>query len=108
LASSGIHANGVSLVRKLAQGLPRGYATPLADGRPFGEAVLDPTILYPPVLKALWAANVMPHYCVNITGHGWRKLMRHTAQLTYRLHTVPPVAPVLAFMQREGQMALRA
>ena len=49
----------------------------------------------------------MPHYCVNITGHGWRKLMRHTAQLTYRLHAVPPVPTVLEFMRREGQMELR-
>ena len=76
LAASGIHANGVSLARKLAAGLPQGYATRLSDGRSFGEAVLEPTVLYPPVIKALWAANVLPHYCVNITGHGWRKLMR--------------------------------
>jgi phosphoribosylformylglycinamidine cyclo-ligase len=107
LESSGIHANGVSLVRKLVEGLPRGYATPLPDGRPFGEAVLDPTVLYPPVLKALWAANIVPHYCVNITGHGWRKLMRHAAQFTYRLHGIPAVPEVLSFMQREGRMDAR-
>jgi phosphoribosylformylglycinamidine cyclo-ligase len=107
LASSGIHANGVSLVRKLVESLPRGYATPLADGRAFGEAVLDPTVLYPPVLKALWAANILPHYCVNITGHGWRKLMRHAAAFTYRMHSLPAVPEVLAFMQREGRMGAR-
>jgi phosphoribosylformylglycinamidine cyclo-ligase len=107
LAASGIHANGVSLARKLAQSLAQGYATRLAGGRPFGEAVLDPTVLYPPVLKALRAANIQPHYCVNITGHGWRKLMRHAAPLTYRLHTLPPVPEVLAFMQQEGQMPWR-
>jgi phosphoribosylformylglycinamidine cyclo-ligase len=107
LASSGIHANGVSLARKLAESLPQGYATRLGDGRQFGEAVLDPTVLYPPVIKALWAAQILPHYCVNITGHGWRKLMRHAAALTYRLHTLPPVPEVLAFMQREGRMDIR-
>src|SRR5580692_6668459 len=74
LAASGIHANGVSLARRLAESLPQGYATPLSDGRQFGEAVLDPTVLYPPVLKVLRTAGVLPHYCVNITGHGWRKL----------------------------------
>jgi phosphoribosylformylglycinamidine cyclo-ligase len=107
VASSGIHANGVSLARKLAQSLPQGYATPLRDGRRFGDSVLDPTLLYPPVLKALWAAGVVPHYSVNITGHGWRKLMRHAAQLTYRMHSIPAVPEVLAFMQREGQMDAR-
>ena len=107
LAASGIHANGVSLARKLAQSLPQGYATRLSDGRAFGEAVLDPTILYPPVLKALWAAKVLPHYCVNITGHGWRKLMRHPAAFTYRMQSIPAVPEVLAFMQREGRMDLR-
>jgi len=107
VAASGIHANGVSLVRKLIETLPRGYATPLPDGRAFGEAVLDPTVLYPPVLKALWAANILPHYCVNITGHGWRKLMRHTGPFTYRMQQVTPVPPVLAFIQREGRMDAR-
>jgi phosphoribosylformylglycinamidine cyclo-ligase len=107
LAASGIHANGVSLVRKLVETLPQGYATTLSDGRPFGEAVLDPTVLYPPVLKALWAANLRPHYCVNITGHGWRKLMRHAAQFTYRMHTIPAVPEVLAFIQRAGRMDAR-
>jgi phosphoribosylformylglycinamidine cyclo-ligase len=107
LAASGIHANGVSLARKLAQSLPLGYATPLRDGRRFGDAVLDPTVLYPPVLKALWAAQVLPHYSVNITGHGWRKLMRHAADYTYRMHSIPQVPEVLAFMQREGRMDTR-
>lgn len=107
LASSGIHANGVSLVRKLVEGLPEGYATPLPGGRAFGEAVLDPTVLYPPLLKALWAANILPHYCVNITGHGWRKLMRHAAQFTYRMHSIPVVPEVLSFIQRAGRMEPR-
>jgi phosphoribosylformylglycinamidine cyclo-ligase len=107
LAASGIHANGVSLARKLSGSLAGGYATLLADGQRFGDALLTPTVLYPPVLKALWVAGVLPHYCVNITGHGWRKLMRHTGEFTYRMHSLPKVPEVLAFMQREGQMDAR-
>ncbi len=101
LAASGIHANGVSLARKLAERLPAGYAARISDGRPFGEALLDPTVLYAPVLEAVWAAGITPHYAVHITGHGWRKLMRHPASFTYRLTQMPPVPAVLEFLQRE-------
>ena len=39
-----------------------------------GEALLAPTTLYSPVTEALWKEGIAPHYCANITGHGWRKL----------------------------------
>jgi phosphoribosylformylglycinamidine cyclo-ligase len=103
LASSGIHANGLSLARKLVERLPQGYLTPLPDGTTYGEALLAPTTLYSPVTEALAKAGITPHYCANITGHGWRKLLRHPSQRTYRIHTVPPVTPVLRFIQQHAQ-----
>jgi phosphoribosylformylglycinamidine cyclo-ligase len=102
LASSGIHANGLSLARALAARLPEGYLSTLDDGRSFGDALLDPTVLYPPVLRSLHAHGVVPHYAANITGHGWRKLLRHPGRHTYRIHTLPPVPPVLRFMQQQA------
>lgn len=110
LASSGIHANGLSLARKLAERLPRGYLTEIEPGLTsltsltsltFGDALLAPTTLYSPVTEALWKAGIAPQYCANITGHGWRKLLRHPKALTYRIHTLPPKTAVLDFMQRE-------
>ena len=103
LASSGIHANGLSLARKLAERLPQGYLTAIAPGVSYGEALLAPTVLYSPVTEALWQAGIAPHYCANITGHGWRKLLRHPSTLTYRIHTVPPVTPVLKFIQEQAK-----
>lgn len=102
LASSGIHANGLSLARKLLPRLPKGYLTEIAPGLRYGEALLAPTTLYSPVTEALWAAGLPVHYAANITGHGWRKLLRHPKAFTYRVHTVPPVPPVLRFIQRQA------
>ncbi len=107
LASSGIHANGLSLARKIVERLPDGYLTPVEPGSSlsFGEALLAPTVLYSPFTEALFKqTGVVPHYAANITGHGWRKLMRLPATWTYRFDVVTPVPAVLAFMQKHAQL----
>jgi phosphoribosylformylglycinamidine cyclo-ligase len=103
LASSGIHANGLSLARKLVERLPQGYLTPVQPGLSYGEALLAPTLLYAPVTEALYRAGIITHYASNITGHGWRKLLRHPKPLRYRVHTLPEVPPVLSFIQHHAQ-----
>jgi phosphoribosylformylglycinamidine cyclo-ligase len=104
LASSGIHANGVSLARKIAADSIDGYSAKLSDGRLYGDALLDPTVLYSPVTEALFEAGIIPHYCANITGHGWRKVMRHPGAFTYRFNNVGAVPPVLTYLQRAARM----
>ncbi|NDY90626.1 AIR synthase-related protein [Ideonella livida] len=103
LASSGIHANGLSLARKLAERLPDGYLTEIEPGLTYGDALLAPTTLYSPVTEALASAGVKLNYCANITGHGWRKLLRHPKALTYRIRNVPPVPAVLKFMAQQAR-----
>lgn len=102
LSSSGIHANGLSLARKLVERLPQGYLTEVEPGVTYGDALLAPTTLYSPVTEALARAGVSVHYSANITGHGWRKLLRHPSTLTYRIHTLPPVPPVLRFIAQHA------
>jgi phosphoribosylformylglycinamidine cyclo-ligase len=107
LASSGIHANGLSLARKLVERLPQGYLTPVQASLSYGDALLAPTTLYSPVTEALYKAGITPHYCANITGHGWRKLLRHPGEFTYRVHSIAPVPPVLRFIQQHAQQSDR-
>jgi phosphoribosylformylglycinamidine cyclo-ligase len=106
VASAGLHANGASLARVLAatrDRCPGGWAEELPSGRAFGEAVLDPSVLYPGLVEAMVGSEVPVHYASHVTGHGWRKLMRAEAELTYRIAVLPEVPEVLAFMvERSG------
>lgn len=102
LGGSGIHANGVSLARSIAEELPDGYATQLPDGSMYGEALLEPTPLYVRAVEALFDAEIEVHYMANITGHGWRKLMRANRDLGYMIEEVPQPQPVFGFIQEQS------
>ncbi len=100
--SSGIHANGLTLARSIADTLPDGFATKLSNGRMYGEALLSPTHIYVPFVRALLEKNIDIHYMVNVTGHGWRKLMRATQPFTYTMTTVPPVPVELDYIAKQA------
>jgi phosphoribosylformylglycinamidine cyclo-ligase len=68
LSSSGVHSNGFSLVRKCIERAGADLPATL-DGRPFREAVMEPTHLYvKPVLAALAAHPIKA--LAHITGGG--------------------------------------
>jgi phosphoribosylformylglycinamidine cyclo-ligase len=102
LESSGIHANGVSLAREIADGLKMGYETKLDDGITYGEALLSPTILYAEILQKFFENNLRIHYLSNITGHGWRKIMRGNPILSYVIEEVPKPQLVFDFIQEQS------
>ena len=105
VASSGLHANGSSLARAVADRLEHGYATVLASGRTFGEALLDPSLIYVGLVRALLASRIDIHYLSHITGHGLLKLMRPRRELTYRVSALPSVPEVLQFLVEQADMA---
>lgn len=97
--SSGIHANGLMLARTVADLLPDGYATELPNGKMYGETLLTPTHIYAGLIRDLFEAGVDIHYMVNITGHGWRKLMRANRAFTYVINVLPEVPEELSLIQ---------
>ena len=102
IESSGIHSNGMTLARKLVKNLNEGYATKLSDGTTFGETLLTPTHIYVPFVKQLLEENLDIHYMVNITGHGWRKLMRANRDFSYIINEVPNPQPIFEFIQENS------
>jgi phosphoribosylformylglycinamidine cyclo-ligase len=104
VASSGLHANGASIVRRVAKGLPNGLHALLPSGTSLGEAVLTPTRVYVPLIADLVAHGIVPTYLSHITGHGLRKVMRARRDLTYRIRALPEVPEVLCFLAERSGM----
>jgi len=71
LASSGLHANGYSLVRRVLERSGTGYDQVVAElGRTVGEELLEPTRIYAADLVDLLAAGVELHSLCHVTGGG--------------------------------------
>ncbi|OPZ23963.1 MAG: Phosphoribosylformylglycinamidine cyclo-ligase [Lentisphaerae bacterium ADurb.BinA184] len=104
LASSGVQTNGLTLCRALADRMPEGYLTRLGDGRSYGEALLDASVIYVSFVAACQEAGIPLHYAAHMTGHGWRKLMRLDEPFVYRIERVPPPQPVFALIQAAAQL----
>jgi phosphoribosylformylglycinamidine cyclo-ligase len=98
VASSGLHANGASLARLIAGRLPEGYATVLGSGTTLGEGLLEPSLMYVPLVAELLRSGPELTYVSHVTGHGLLKLMRPSKPLTYRIKRLPPVPEVLGFL----------
>jgi len=105
IESSGIHANGLTMAQKIAEKLSEGYLTTLDDGRTYGETLLDPTHIYVGLVENCLNAGVDIHYAVNITGHGWRKLMRAPQPFTYVIEKLPRQLPIFNFLREHGPVS---
>ena len=72
MASTGVHSNGFSLVRKVFDMTKESLDTYYEElGTTLGEALLAPTRIYVKALKSIKNAGVRVHACSHITGGGF-------------------------------------
>ena len=110
LASSGVHSNGYSLVRKIVErsGLGWQAAAPFAPEKTLGEALLTPTRIYvKPLLAAIRETGALKALA-HITGGGFpenipRVLPDHLAA-EIDLAAIP-MPPVFGWLSRTGGVA---
>jgi phosphoribosylformylglycinamidine cyclo-ligase len=107
LGSSGVQTNGLTLCRAIAERLPDGYLTRLGDGRTYGEALCDPSVIYARFVGACQTERIRLHYAAHLSGHGWRKLMRLEEPFVYRMENVGQALPIFDFIRAAGPVDIR-
>ncbi len=96
--SSGVHANGISLVRKIASSLPEDRALDI-----YWKALV-PTVNYVKLVNELIRRGIRPSYVIHVTGHGWRKIMRAKPSFTYRITRLQPEHEIFGDIQSLGNV----
>ena len=109
MASSGVHSNGFSLVRRVfamsEQALARYYDE---LGCSLGEALIRPTKIYVKALRSVREAGVTIKGCSHITGGGFYENIPRMLPEGMRAVVEKdsyPVLPVFRMLMREGNIA---
>lgn len=109
IASSGVHSNGFSLVRKIFDMTTENLNTYYEElGKTLGEALLAPTKIYVKALRNIKEAGVRIRACSHITGGGFyenipRMLPDHVCAVVKKdSYEVPAIFKLMA---EQGQVA---
>lgn len=108
MASSGVHSNGFSLVRKIFRMDVKSLNTYYDElGKTLGEALLAPTKIYVKALRSIREAGIRIKACSHITGGGFYENVprmlpvgRH-AVIKKDSYEIPPIFKMMA---REGNV----
>ena len=110
IASSGIHSNGYSLVRKVfemkKESLDKTYES--LGGKSLGETLLTPTVIYVKALRTIKEGGVTIKGCSHITGGGFYenipRMLPENAHANIKVgsYKIPPIFDMLA---KEGNIS---
>lgn len=108
VASSGVHSNGFSLVRKIFEMTKESLDTYYDElGKTLGEALLTPTRIYVKAMKNMKDAGVKVKACSHITGGGFyenipRMLKDDTVAVIEK--NSYPIPPIFTLMAKKGNV----
>ena len=108
MASSGVHSNGFSLVRKIFDITEESLNTYYDElGATLGETLLAPTKIYVKALKGIKAAGAQIKACSHITGGGFYenvpRMLKDGVRAVIEKDSYP-VPPIFRMMAKKGQI----
>ncbi|SDA69440.1 phosphoribosylformylglycinamidine cyclo-ligase [Lachnospiraceae bacterium G11] len=106
IASSGVHSNGFSLVRKVFEMTKESLNTYYDElGMKLGECLLTPTKIYVKALNEINKAGVRIKGCSHITGGGFYenipRMLPEGAKAVVKKDSYP-IPPIFTLMQKKG------
>ena len=108
MASTGVHSNGFSLVRKVFEMTRESLDTYYDElGTTLGEALIAPTRIYVKALKSIRDAGVRIHACSHITGGGfYENIPRMLKEGTHAVVEKDsyPVLPIFKLLAKKGNI----
>ncbi|MGN0512579.1 MAG: phosphoribosylformylglycinamidine cyclo-ligase [Lachnospiraceae bacterium] len=108
MASSGVHSNGFSLVRKVFEMTKESLDTYYEElGTTLGEALIAPTKIYVKALRSIKEAGVRVRACSHITGGGFYenipRMLREGTRAVVEKDSYP-VPPIFKLMAKTGNI----
>ena len=110
MASTGVHSNGFSLVRKVFEQemTKEGLGTYYEElGGTLGDTLIAPTRIYVKALKAVKNAGIRIKACSHITGGGFYenvpRMLKEGTRAVIRKDSYP-VPPIVGMMQKKGEI----
>ena len=108
IASSGVHSNGFSLVRKIFDITAESLNTYYEEmGRTLGEELIEPTKIYVKALRSVRETGITIKGCSHITGGGFYENIPRMLPEGVNAHVKKdsyPVPPIFELMKRKGQL----